>query len=105
MLTWDFKKPIGRVDVTQKGNKATYNLYQGNAFMIMLWEDSKQYQLITFWADEKHAKNCLGLTKGYDNIYDGIYDEMTFHLDGNYDICYKIAALLKRARIRHTLTY
>ena len=28
------------------------------------------YSLYSFFADEKHAKNCLGLTKGHTNIFE-----------------------------------
>lgn len=53
------------------------HLYQGNAFLILTheWEEEgkKKAEVIGFFLDEYHAKNCLGLNKkeGHtDNIYD-----------------------------------
>ena len=103
MLNWDFTKRIGYVDVERGSQKERWNIYQGNAFAIMCWENDTQYQLMTFWADEQHAKNCLGLTRGYSNLYN--YDKFEFYLDGNYDVCFKIAKLLKRAKVHFTLDY
>jgi len=105
MLRWDFTKRIGYCDVEDlKGKKSRFNLYEGNAFMIMLWENDEKYELITFWADEQHAKNCLGLSKGYDNVYT-TWKEMTFWLDGNYEVVYKIAKILKKANIHFTIDF
>lgn len=108
MYIWEWSKRIGYVDVKSKNyGVCRLNLYQGNGYLIFINEDfpDNKYQVMTFWADEQHAKNCLGLTKGYDNIYTGIWDEMKFWLDGNYDHCFKIARLLKQAKINFILEF
>lgn len=75
-LTWDFKNKVGEAIIKQKDEEFILNLYNGNAYLIFVYEytDSKtgddMYNLWTFWADKVHAKNCLGITKKYDNIYD-----------------------------------
>lgn len=79
-LHWDWNDKVGTVTVFNYDKEVEYNLYQGNAFLIMLYEyevDGKEmWQMGSFFADETHAKNCLGLTKGYDNIFDTEYSKM-----------------------------
>lgn len=65
-LNWDFHKPAG-VIYTPEGRTVT--LYTGNAQIIMLDEYPDEYRLVSFWADLSHMRNCLGLAKGYNNIY------------------------------------
>lgn len=65
-LNWNFNKPAGYIQ-TPEGRTVT--LYTGNAQLIMLDEYPDQYNLVSFWADAQHMKNCLGLAKGYNNIY------------------------------------
>lgn len=49
------------------------SLYNGNAYLIFVneWkvEDGKYYSLDSFFCDKVHMKKCLGLEKGYGNIY------------------------------------
>ena len=72
---WRWTDKIGEAVVRQEWNnevtESTKNIYIGNCFMIFLneWtsEDGvNKYSLFTFFADEKHAKRCLGLEKDYD---------------------------------------
>lgn len=78
-LHWNFNDKIGEAtirsmmgDGSLKDN--TVYLYQGNAFLIMLneWEedDERYWSMYSFFADVDHMKNCLGLSKGTDNIFD-----------------------------------
>lgn len=73
MLNWDWDKKVGTIDIFNYDEVRTYQLYQGNAFLIMLWEyeeDGKElWSMHNFFVDKEHAKNCLGLTKGFDNIF------------------------------------
>lgn len=41
----------------------TFNLYQGNALLIVLDEKEEEYTLYSFFADEYHLKNLLGMNK------------------------------------------
>ena len=76
-LNWDWNKKIGTIDIFNYDEVRTYQLYQGNAFLIMLWEyeeDGKEmWQMHNFFIDKEHAKNCLGLTKDYDNMFNTEY--------------------------------
>lgn len=74
-LYWDWKEKVGEVTVIEPrtNEEHTVSLFTGNAFLIFInqyKEDGKDmYSLYSFFADEAHAKNCFGLTKGYDNIF------------------------------------
>lgn len=71
-LRWQWDEKIGEAIIRQtingKAEEFTKTLYEGNAFLIFLteWkdeEDNGMYAMYTFFADEKHAKICLGLDK------------------------------------------
>lgn len=77
-LHWRWEDKVGEAVIRQQGDKEyTMSLYEGNAFLIMLWEweedGEEKWNMYTFFADEQHMKNCLGLNKkgGYENIFDG----------------------------------
>lgn len=81
MLNWNWNEKVGEATFCFKdrdGNVKDYsvNLYQGNAFLIMINEyeedGNEKYEMVGFFLDKFHMKNCLGLNKkgGYtDNIY------------------------------------
>ncbi len=78
-LNWSWSEKCGEAVFEQNGKEFTTSLYQGNAYLIFIYEfeenGDKMYNLWTFWADKEHAKRCLGLAKGdeYYNLYnDGI---------------------------------
>jgi hypothetical protein len=88
-IQWKWDDKIGEAVIQQtigdEIKEYTKSIYDGNCFMIFLneWKnerDMNMYSLYTFFADEKHAKICLGLTKGYDgtqsNIFDGGLDKL-----------------------------
>ncbi len=90
MLRWDFKTDkIGTWKEKQiiqgEEKEFTYNLYSGNALLISCYEFEvdgvEKYQLVNFYADIQHMKNCLGLTKGYDNIHKNKEIELTLFQD------------------------
>jgi hypothetical protein len=73
-LNWDWKKRIGTATIFNYDKEVEYSLYQGNAFLIMLYEYKEDgedmWQMHNFLVDKEHAKNCFGLSKGYtDNIF------------------------------------
>lgn len=49
------------------------NLYEGNATLIFVNEfiedGVEKYNVFSFFADDNHMKRCLGLSKGYENIF------------------------------------
>lgn len=75
-LVWDWSEKCGEaIWVERRGDKDvefTLSLYEGNAFLIILNEytdketGKEMYNLFSFFLDEQHMKNCLGLGKGAD---------------------------------------
>ena len=77
-LIWDWNEPVGlakfKIKTEEGEGEKIVRLYQGNAYLIMIEEYEENgkdlYTLAGFFADKEHAKNCLGLAKGYKkNIY------------------------------------
>ena len=67
-LHWRCDEKCGEAVIQQGKNEFTVNLYQGNAFLIFLYEYKDEegkdmHSLYTFWADKQHMKNCLGLNQ------------------------------------------
>ena len=70
-IQWRWDEKIGEAIVRQSiGDKTkdfTKSIYDGNCFMIFLneWNEDgvDKYSLYSFFADERHAKICLGLDK------------------------------------------
>lgn len=111
-LMWNFDKRIGIVELTDKQTEQKYewSLYQGNAFAIMINEkigdNEDLYRVENFWADEEHAKRCLGLAKGFDNLLtDDVSYDYKFILNAEYEHCLKIAKLLRKAGISFEMFY
>ena len=77
-LHWDFRMKAGTVTVKEGDREFTDNFYEGNALMIVTREFEEdgveKYDMLWFFVGDEHAKNCLGLTKGHDNMFgkDGI---------------------------------
>lgn len=68
-LHWLWKDKCGEATFRfWDGEERTVSLYEGNAFLIFINEYKENgkdmYNLFTFFADEAHAKNMLGLGKG-----------------------------------------
>ena len=79
-LQWHWNEKIGEavfdnIYLSDPTKEATINLYEGNALLIMIneYKDKKtgndMYDLFGFFSDKTHMNRCLGLVKGYDNIY------------------------------------
>ena len=81
-LNWNWSDKCGEIEAVQTiegtpPQKFTLELYQGNAYLIMIYNDSDkdEYQLYSFFADKQHMKNLLGLNKkdGYTtNTFNGV---------------------------------
>lgn len=75
-LTWDWKLKCGELVVKDEMLNKTFtkSLYEGNAFLIVIseWKENEtnMYALYTFFADEAHAKRCLGITGNNKNIFE-----------------------------------
>lgn len=75
-LEWKWDKCIGEATfMTGQADNPylTVKLYQGNATLIFIHEyeenGENMWNMYTFWVSKEHMKNCLGLNKGYQNIY------------------------------------
>lgn len=83
-IQWNWNEKCGEAIIRQTINgeskEYTKTLYEGNAFLIFLseWNEDgvDKYSLYSFFADERHAKVCLGLTKDHDNMFVGEYAEL-----------------------------
>lgn len=87
-LNWSFKEKAGTVTQRYGDKMVTQNFYVGNALMIVPYEYEENgeayYNMSWFFCDKDHAKNCLGLTKGRDGMFDS--DEIT-HLTIYREYC------------------
>ena len=88
-LHWQWNEKCGEAILVRtfpntKPEEFKVNIYQGNAFMIFLYEfvdkdtGKNMYNLFSFFNDEEHAKRCLGLDKEYgeQNIFDNGIDKL-----------------------------
>lgn len=70
---WDNKYAEATYKVIGDGGwrEATYNWYAGNAPMVETWEPGDDtYTVTSFWLDDQHMKNMLGLSKDHkENCY------------------------------------
>ena len=66
-LYWQWSNKCGEAVVKRGDAEITLNLYEGNAFLIFIYEfnegGSDVYTVDGFWHDERHMKACLGLDK------------------------------------------
>ena len=76
-LTWNWEDKFAEATYSIKNEDGTTteytcNWYDGNAWMIETYEEGDTYTVPSFWCDESHMKDCLGLSKGHeDNMYSG----------------------------------
>lgn len=98
-LNWNWKNDkVGTWKEEIDGRTYKYNLYSGNALLIQIWEsdDDDTYQVRGFFCDKEHMKNCLGLKKGYENIYAN--HKIELELDSNYRHTATIAQAFCKAK-------
>lgn len=102
-LTWKWDDKCGeiteRMETADGVQEYTFNMYDCNGLAMWLseWEEKGEqwHALRGFFADEAHAKKCLGLTKGYpDNIHN---NWIKVKLNVAYPKMRKLANLLVKA--------
>lgn len=80
-INWNWKDKIGELVIDNYGKEYTINVYECNGLAVFIheWEENEieKYELYGFFADENHMKNCLGLTKGYENMYANTFKKIT----------------------------
>lgn len=100
-LNWQWNDKVGEV-TDERGY--TCNIYRGNAFMIAVNEYTKDggdyYSLAWFFADERHAKNCLGLSKEYKENSPSDYNWTKFKLNTKYKETGKFIKMLADAKAK-----
>lgn len=80
-LIYDYDKCIGSVTVRFRHHDniefQTYELYEGNAFLIAILRGNQENhdndRLAWFFTDRDHSMNCLGLKKGSESIFEDDY--------------------------------
>lgn len=87
-LNWEWNRKCGTVTQTIGRKDYTFDWYEGNALMIAICEftenGTEKYQLQWFFCDEGHAKNCLGLSKGHECIFDdGMVKSLTIYRENS----------------------
>lgn len=82
-LCWSWEDKCGEAIFKQGKKEFSVNLYQGNAFLIFIYEyeedGQKMYNLYNFFLSKQHMKNCLGMNKkeGFSkNIFNEGYDRL-----------------------------
>lgn len=79
-LHWNWNDKCGEVVLVQEEREFVISLYEGNAYLIFLREYNEDgndmYEMFSFWVDKTHARKCLGLAKGHDNIYYGDFTRL-----------------------------
>lgn len=87
-VTWSWKEKLGELHFSQKHPSGAFykyklTLYCGNCLAAILYEfkdketHKNMYQFNSFWGDKDHLKNCLGLAKGYDDLYSDETNKLT----------------------------
>ena len=62
-ITYDWNNKIGELQIKQKENEFTINVYQGNALAIFIHEFTnnegvEQYSVYNFFCDKEHFRRC-----------------------------------------------
>lgn len=87
-VNWNWSDKCGEVTLKQmhpgeEDKEFTISLYNGNCMVVMLHEfkdretGEDMYNFFSFFSDKEHAKNCLGLSKGTNNIFCTDYQKFT----------------------------
>lgn len=114
--TWKEKKGVMYFKQSHPATgdfKFKVNIYKANCLGALIYdykdEETKKamYKFMGFWNDFEHLKNCLGLKKGYDNIYieKGFQSVLKVKLNVFYKDCIKIAECFAKAGIKVELYY
>jgi len=96
---WD--EHAGKAVIEEHGNIFNINLYEGNCFLIGVYEyeDEKgdtREQLMWFFCDENHARIMLGLKKGNDGVKENRLGEDYFrHVTLYRDRCRNIGKIAR----------
>lgn len=65
-LTFNATHPIGFIKTKDGEN---WIISEGNALAVIIQEYPKYYELRSFFDDKTHMERCLGLAKGYTDLF------------------------------------
>ena len=105
-LNWRWEDKMGTcvVDGYKNGELTEVEciLYDCNGLFVSLFEYKENgedyYNMADFAADESHSKNCLGLTKGYEDSDKNYVHE--YRLNMNFKNAQKMAKCLMQAQAK-----
>lgn len=111
MVTWSWKKKMGSCKWYCINGKTTkVDIYVGNCLGVFIQNfrdeetKEKKYNFVTFFDDEKHLKNCLGLSKKYKD--DIMKDKIkSIKLNTYYKASREMAMLFSQAGYKVELYY
>lgn len=117
-VNWSWKEKKGVMYFKQSHPTAgdfkfKVNIYGANCLGALIYdykdEETKKdmYEFFGFWGNLEHLKNCLGLKKGYNNIYNdkGFQVVLKVKLNTYYKNYLKIAECFSKAGIKVELYY
>ncbi len=106
-LNWEWKNKLGSVKLVEtfdgKPKRFKIDLYTCNGLFVACYhykDDNGRavYDLVNFACDKEHFKRCLGLVKGYENLYRKTYQYYTaWRLNTYFNEAWIIAELLIKA--------
>lgn len=69
-VNWYWAHKLGVMTYKQENGTFKINVYRGNCLGVLIYEykdenKKNKYTFQGFWNDERHLKNCLGLSKDY----------------------------------------
>lgn len=106
-VSWLWKDKMGSVQWTEHGATCTVDIYDGNCLCVFIHRyicgDRKMYDFYGFINNLDHLKNCIGITKGQDNMYRDIWSNIK--LNTYYKQSLKMAKWLTKAGFTVTLYY
>lgn len=83
-VTWSWNRKQGEL----KYDGYTLDLYSGNCLLVALLREKQKpdgswtyFMPPYFFDDDTHAKRCLGLAKGFDDMFEGLDIHLTLYRD------------------------
>ncbi|MDE6947841.1 MAG: hypothetical protein K2P14_11710 [Anaeroplasmataceae bacterium] len=116
-VNWNWKQKMGVMTLKQstpntKDVRLKICIYQANCLgaLIREYKDTEtkkdMYYFWGFWNDTEHLKRCLGIVKGYDNIYADDWQIIEkIKLNTYYKDCLKIADCFTKVGVKVELYY
>lgn len=110
-VNWNWKHKMGVITFKDEYTKERYdvNFYRANCLGALIYEYKEEatkkdmYIFKGFFNDITHLKRCLGLVKGYDNIYKEIITKIKLNVF--YEENFVIAKYFAKANFKVEIYY